>query len=623
MKKNRLSLREKFVAWGEKHPVAFKRLDLAIRIGYRVCQIGLVLVLVFAFVASCFGHKEGTDGETLTASAAEAVPAATISHVSKFTQNSYSDDTQSATWTGTLYDNFVNNNYYPYQLYSKSCTLSTFKFIQSDSDYVDKSPISPTDFDLRPYIYCDSTGRPYLSYSVYSTITGKGRTVFKILVLGKDSQGNLHNFYTNGFYSSIGLNMGSFASSFDPSVSTFPSDFRITSTTNGIVASSDISTLESSFYPYSYGPDFFFMPIVLPARTSDSRDGVSGNIHLYPYFRPASGGSSNIILCDFPHILSQIVIYPSYSLGFQDGYGAGYSQGSSDAAPDPTQPWVLPNGQSAIPLSAVQGSFCKRDYDSSSQYYDLLSALYLLSGSDRQSIKGQFSALNVSGSKFDYAYRCSDFYSNFLGGSQGQPTSPGDTASWAYDEILALSPSFHLRFQLFDPDNPSAHLGEGYILFFISYQDGVYSLNSCIPLHFSASSGVIGDSPSMSDLYLVAGSEIDFSERLFIDPSVTKNSLISTTSVGSLLVDYLRYSEWGWTSTKLSYSDGYNAGYGVGFSDGISSYGSGELTAGMNSFLAFTTSFMETPFFGGFSISDMLYVVIGLSFVLFFLKMFR
>ncbi len=617
MKKNRMSLREKFVAWGEKHPVAFKRLDLAIRIGYRVCQIGLVLVLVFAFVASCFGHKEGTDGETLTASASEVVPAPTISHFSKFSQNAYSNSTQSATWTGSLDDFRTSLGYNDaFYLWGKSVTYtSNFTVINSNSAYTLKNPYSSNMF-VHPFIFCTSSVIPY---SVYGISTNANRVVFKVLFLGKDSQGNLHNFITNGFSSAIALNMGSYASSFDPCNSASFKGFTITSTTKESVSSSPISTLESSVYPFSYGSDFFFLPIVVPFQRDN--EYVSGNINFYPSFYP--GSYSNTVLYDFPHILSQIVIYPSYSLGFQDGYGAGYSQGSSDAAPDPTQPWVLPNGQSAIPLSAVQGSFCKREYDSSSQYYDLLSALYLLSGSDRQSIKGQFSALNVSGSKFDYAYRCSDFYSNFLGGSQGQPTSPGDTASWAYDEILALSPSFHLRFQLFDPDNPSAHLGEGYILFFISYQDGVYSLNSCIPLHFSASSGVIGDTPSMSDLYLVAGSEIDFSERLFIDPSVTKNSLISTTSVGSLLVDYLRYSEWGWTSTKLSYSDGYNAGYGVGYSDGISSYGSGELTAGMNSFLAFTTSFMETPFFGGFSISDMLYVVIGLSFVLFFLKMFR
>lgn len=63
------------------------------------------------------------------------------------------------------------------------------------------------------------------------------------------------------------------------------------------------------------------------------------------------------------------------------------------------------------------------------------------------------------------------------------------------------------------------------------------------------------------------------------------------------------------------YIDGENAGYTKGFNDAGDSGGFGWLISSVQTFL-------ETDFFGSFSIGDLVYVMIGVSFVLLFLKFF-
>ena len=139
---------------------------------YFIAAILFAGSLLFVAFLSIFKRDRGV----VLADATETDSGVTISHISRFTQNSYSTYSESVTWTGSIADFFdhYDNNIGHLDWNSATIPLNSsyYVYIKSDSAYVLDSPLSDVPF-LHPFMWSPSLNvwcdRKFFSFSLFES----------------------------------------------------------------------------------------------------------------------------------------------------------------------------------------------------------------------------------------------------------------------------------------------------------------------------------------------------------------------------------------------------------------------------------------------------------------------
>lgn len=272
-------------------------------------------------------------------------------------------------------------------------------------------------------------------------------------------------------------------------------------------------------------------------------------------------------------------------------------------------------GQSTIASSWGMNT---RTYSQTSPYFSLLDTMYKINSSD--------------GSLPDGATATS--YQNF----QVQETTDAGTKLWGFEKFyfnltvsgevpsgtgiapdnssVLIPHSFGFRFtnplgtQAQYPGSSTSADSNIRLYFYIQQAANSYTVST----YFCPSSGA-NSQPNPAQLILRALTNVPLNSII----SVPESFGFSSNQLAEFLVDYFTLSNIQWNGFDDTYSDGYSAGYASGFASGSQLENE---SMGIKYFLTSATDFIDTPFFGIFSIGDMLAVFLGVGFVLFFIKMF-
>lgn len=605
---DKLSLRDRLVLWRENHPVLIKRLGIAYKVLFWIFLGFLFLLLVLSFIGACSASKG--DSARLTASAAPmdsdpfsgitgtyyedwydvfegeglVAPTGNIS-VSTLTVSSSTNDTGLYSVTAMALQNataFVNISSAVGFSYSvRGWYLNFVDGLPSDARIIILA--SPRG-DLRSAIQWDSSiVGSAVSFSSAQLTSGSftfGPMTWPGSRAGFTPPNSISEPYWQEFYGSL-----PFASEY--------TYFYL------MISSPTQFSYTISAYTYKSGS-------VTGSANSMLRGSTLTGLFMSNYYR-ATGGQYTQDDLDQAYANGYS---EGYEQGYNEGYRVGYQVGLSAGGSNPDDGSLyLPAGYTSSatisapppPLSMTR-TILSSSSDTDSNYYHV----WRLLSSYSTSLSGSLSLWlysNSSATPDNLAF--SDMYQ-----VRSLTVSYFDSLSQTFLDIPNGVHAFQFTFNAVNlDDNPVGQIVSSmYITFtsdlfskpsFTIYRG--YGYYSPVPVNLSGLS--LNGSPFTSE------NAVDFS--------------------------YLFYSL-GWINTNGNFMDGYNMGYDAGYSAGytvghFNGYNQGHnvgynegLSAELNYnwLLSTVDKFLNFQFFGTFSISTLLLIVLGGGLILVFLKFF-